>query len=526
MGHFVGGYRLVRRLGIGRASEVLLAVTCDAHGPPRHVVIKRLLARAAGEDSAGGGGFAERALTNEAGVYERLVHPAIVQLYEVIREHGRVALVLEYVDGLPLAGLRAELRARGRALDDRAALWIALRVFEALAAAHAAPGGAVVHRDVSPGNVLVAWSGEVKLADFGIAKLAGGAGLAMRAGANDDGETRAGLLKGTYGYMAPEQVVGDAITERTDVYAACLLLRELLLRTITFPRGTLPELEFLRSMAEPALAPIESLRRGIAPEIAAALGRGLDPNASTRDLTAAEMAALLRGSGAVDPSRAQSSLAKAMARVRAARDAADARRAELGDESLEPYVTSAIVPAPASLGFKTHAWAPPRASLAPVAATLSPPRAPHEARARWPLAVALATGALFIAGAEPARQWLVTQSRSGSASAPAPPSSHARALTPTLAPPLAPALAPAPAPPLAPVLAPTPALALAPSTTTGLLHTPPSLAGHRVFFDASAIGGCGATLRVPCGVHTVRLGSRGRVQRLDIPCGGSIAASE
>ena len=113
---------------------------------------------------------------------------------------------------------------RREPLSDGVALFIASRVFAALAAAHSAKDPRtgettpVIHRDVSPSNVLIPWDGFVKLGDFDLSKVIG-----------VSGDTRAGLMKGTYGYMAPEQVTGDPVTPRTDVYAGCLVLRELLL---------------------------------------------------------------------------------------------------------------------------------------------------------------------------------------------------------------------------------------------------------------------------------------------------------
>ncbi len=152
-----------------------------------------------------------------------------------------------------------------------------------------------MHRDVSPGNVLVPWDGFVKLTDFGIAKIAG---------ANSD--TRAGFMKGTYGYMAPEQVRGHAVSPRTDVFTACVLLRELLTWTITFPRGRLSELEFLGTMAEPSIAPIRTLRPDLPRSLADAIDHGLEARPEHRTISAKEMAASLRA--LVDLERAREDL--------------------------------------------------------------------------------------------------------------------------------------------------------------------------------------------------------------------------
>ena len=161
----------------------------------------------------------------EAAAYARLSHPAIVQALRLLLADGQLVMVLEYVDGLPLNRCCATLRKQRRELDDRASLLRRRRASSPRsAAAHDArdPRRAsppVIHRDVNPSNVLIPWDGHVKLADFGIAKIAGVAAT-----------TQAGFIKGTYGYMAPEQVKGERVTVRTDVYAATLVLWELLAR--------------------------------------------------------------------------------------------------------------------------------------------------------------------------------------------------------------------------------------------------------------------------------------------------------
>ena len=164
-------------------------------------------------------------------------------------------MVLEYIDGPPLSRLRGMLKAVGQQFDDATAIYVAGCIFDALAAAHAATddSGApapVIHRDVNPSNVLIPWDGQVKLADFGIAKVTGASH-----------QSSAGLIKGTYGYMAPEQVKGETVTPRADVYAvrdhpvgAAHEARR------AFIRGALPEIEVLRELAEPRIVSIDLLR--------------------------------------------------------------------------------------------------------------------------------------------------------------------------------------------------------------------------------------------------------------------------
>jgi eukaryotic-like serine/threonine-protein kinase len=297
----LGRYQIVKRLGGGQTSEVLLAISRGPHGFERIVVLKRLLPQYEWDASMG------RMLATEAVAYARLTHPAIVRLYDFFEVDGHAVLVLEYVDGPSLAELTRILAARRETLSDPAAIYVASRVFAGLAAAHAARDprsgefAPVVHRDVSPGSVLLPWDGFVKLGDFGFAKV------------GDTNDTRHGLLKGTLGYMAPEQVLGERVTPRTDVYAGCLMLRELLLTTPAFSRG-LPELELLRAMAETKLEPIENMRPGISPALADAMRRGLARDPEERTLTAAEMGRVLRQE--TDLTLAQVALVDTLTRVR------------------------------------------------------------------------------------------------------------------------------------------------------------------------------------------------------------------
>jgi len=356
----IGPYTVVRRLGMGGTSEVLLAVS---HGPfefERYVVIKRLLPHFRLEPAMA------RMLACEAMAYARLSHPAIVRLYDFLTDNGELALVLEHVDGITLARLRSTLRARGHRLGDDAAYYVGKRVFSALAAAHAAKDPAtgeaapVVHRDVSPGNVLLPSDGFVKLADFGIAKVSG-----------TMSDTQDGLIKGTDGYMAPEQVMGGTITPATDVYAACLVLRELLVGKPAFARGRTSELDFLRMMAEPEITPLEAHRPDVPKVVAAALRRGLMADPAQRTLTAAEMVAVL--AEVVDGERGRASLVRVLASV--------PPPGPIADE--EPMPSLAALAVQAALGPLTVPAAARSASelrasgaLAFAAPTAPPPRLP------------------------------------------------------------------------------------------------------------------------------------------------------
>lgn len=281
----IGGFRLIRRLATGGTSDVLLARAEGPHGFERTVVLKRLLSEHQDDPE-----FA-RMFTREASAYSRLSHPAIVRLFDFFTAQRQLIMVLEYIDGVSLAKLMLVTLGAGRALDDRAALFVACRVFDALAAAHAARDpetgdfAAVIHRDINPSNVLIPWDGHVKLTDFGIAKIV-----------DLDGDTKTGVggIKGTYGYMAPEQVTGERVTVRTDIYAASIVLWELLARKKAIQSEKLPEMEILRAMAEPNIPSLDALRPDLSPVLREAIARGLAPNPRNRTISAEEMVSVLR----------------------------------------------------------------------------------------------------------------------------------------------------------------------------------------------------------------------------------------
>src|ERR1044071_3445581 len=187
-------------------AEVFLAR--DAHGG--RVALKRLLT----DDVEHLDLFLD-----EARLAAQLVHPNIARLHELGCDGDGLFIALEYVDGASLAAILARAR-HGDRLPRELGLYVAAELARALDHVHHAVGAdgaplAIVHRDVNPGNVLVSRSGEVKLTDFGIAKA--------RAGAH---RTRTGVVRGTSGYMSPEQLGGAAVAAASDVWSAAVVLCE------------------------------------------------------------------------------------------------------------------------------------------------------------------------------------------------------------------------------------------------------------------------------------------------------------
>jgi serine/threonine-protein kinase len=200
-------YHLVRRLGAGAMGEVYSARAVGG-GVERWVCIKRLAGRLDPEDAV--------LLREEARILASVRHANVLALLAVGEEaDGEPFLVLELVDGLDLKALCAAL-AHGDRLPDMVAVHIACALLRALAAVQRHLPG-LVHRDVTPHNVLVSTHGEVKLADFGIAL------------ARDRTRwTQPLFVKGKVGYMSPEQVLGAEIDGRTDQFAVGVILYELL----------------------------------------------------------------------------------------------------------------------------------------------------------------------------------------------------------------------------------------------------------------------------------------------------------
>ena len=209
----LGPYPLVRRLGRGGMAEVFLAVAHGASGFSREVAVKTLAPELVGDADL------ERALIREATIAGRLRHRNLVAVHTLGVDEGLYYVVMEYVDGGDLAGA---------VLPEALAIHVACEVALGLSYLHGArdernlPLG-LVHRDLSPSNVMVSRTGDVKLADFGIAKITAHADL-----------TGAGTRKGTYAYMSPEQLAGDPVTAAADQWGLAVTLAELLTGTRLF----------------------------------------------------------------------------------------------------------------------------------------------------------------------------------------------------------------------------------------------------------------------------------------------------
>ncbi len=226
-----GRYSLLKRLARGGMAEIYEARVDGPQGFDKRVAVKRLHANLA-EDQ-----LFVRMLGDEARITARLSHPNICQVFDFGIEQDTYFIAMELIEGCDLGNLSRRIRKLGLDFPIAASVWITREAAEGLAYAHALCDEAgrpfdVVHRDVSPQNILVSAHGEVKVCDFGIAKAT--ARLA---------NTQAGVLKGKFCYMAPEQARGEPLDGRADVFALGIVLFELVagapLYPQTFSRETL-----------------------------------------------------------------------------------------------------------------------------------------------------------------------------------------------------------------------------------------------------------------------------------------------
>jgi eukaryotic-like serine/threonine-protein kinase len=272
-----GRYRLEGRLGYGGMSTVHLALDLRLE---RQVAVKLLAEHLADEPT-----FVSR-FQREAQAAARLVHPNIVQVFDSGQDErtGQYFIVMEYIEGASCAEI---LRDDGWVEVDEA-LAIIEQACEGLDYAHR---HGVVHRDVKPGNLLRAREGEVKLADFGIAKATEQSSI-----------TQVGSVLGTAAYLAPEQARGEDAGPSADLYALGVVAYQLISGRLPYEASSLTELALKQQQEEPPK--LDTLVAAVTPELAdaAAISLALDPR--DRFQTAREMGrAMTNGAGGIAPGK-------------------------------------------------------------------------------------------------------------------------------------------------------------------------------------------------------------------------------
>jgi serine/threonine protein kinase len=275
-GQRVGRYELLELLGIGGMAEVFKARCSGPGGFQRTVVVKRILP-ANGRDPA----FV-RMFVSEAKILGLLHHPNVVQVYDFGESDGVLFLVLEYVDGPSLSDALAALGPVGRKTPALVVARIAHEVCRALDHVHNLQGADgialnVIHRDVTPSNIVLTSAGSVKLLDFGVAKY--------RA---SQARSQSGTLKGKPAYLAPEMLERGQVDHRSDIFSLGVVLHELLTGESLFEADSHP-ITFHRLM-NMKIPPPSSCRPDVPPALDAIVMRALERDPGRRYQTAQEMA--------------------------------------------------------------------------------------------------------------------------------------------------------------------------------------------------------------------------------------------
>ncbi|MBW2465343.1 MAG: serine/threonine protein kinase, partial [Deltaproteobacteria bacterium] len=274
-----GRYRLKYQIASGGMASVFLAGAAGAAGFEKPVAIKRMHPHLARRKE-----YVEMFL-DEARITSRINHPNVCQVFDFGETEGAYYMALEYLVGEPLTTILAHVQKRGtyqfapwRAIAAR----VCVAMCEGLHAAHELRDSDgqrldVVHRDVSPSNVIVTFDGGVKVVDFGVAKARGRLH-----------QTTTGTLKGKFSYMAPEQVGGRGVDARSDIWSIGVCLWEMLTCKRLFRRAS--EMETLIAVGQGDIPNPSDLVPEIPPELAAIALRALDRNPDGRYANAREMA--------------------------------------------------------------------------------------------------------------------------------------------------------------------------------------------------------------------------------------------
>lgn len=282
----IGRYVVVDRLAIGGMAEVFLALDHGTHDLDRVIVIKRILPQLASDDAF------VRMFLQEARVAARITHPNVVQIFELDEQDGLPFIAMEYVEG---ATLRDLLGAASRASQPMPLDVVIELMAQACAGAHAAhelvdPEGTpygLVHRDLSPHNLIVSGNGHLKIVDFGIAKAT-----------TAHERTRTGMLKGKLRYMAPEQCNQLDLDRRCDVFTLGIVLWECLAGRRLFDGRT--ELQTMQAIVLGDIPRIETLRSDLSEALVAVVDRALAIDPDERFGTAKAMRKALLDAAATD----------------------------------------------------------------------------------------------------------------------------------------------------------------------------------------------------------------------------------
>jgi hypothetical protein len=270
-----GRYTLLERLAVGGMAEVFRAKISSSHGFQKILVVKRILPHLAADP-----GFVSMFI-DEAKLTAQLTHPKIVQILDFGEVDGQYFTALEFIDGFDALGLLRIAAQKRTRIPTQLAVFIIDEILQALDYAHNARDMdgkpmQIVHRDISPSNIFISKRGDVKLGDFGIAHAK-----------RRESKTQAGTLKGKYGYMSPEQVVGRPIDNRSDLFAVGVVLAELLTGRRLFSAPA--DLDVLLKVRDVHLDRLDKYGKDIPPALDRIVRRALKKDPGERPQSAAEL---------------------------------------------------------------------------------------------------------------------------------------------------------------------------------------------------------------------------------------------
>lgn len=271
-----GKYLLLEKLAMGGMAEVFLAKSSGAKGIGKFLAMKRILPQySSNEDFI-------KMFTEEAKICVNLSHSNIAKIYEFGMETSQFYIVMELIEGKNLRQILSRLgkeKRPGFSVDQ--AVYIAKEVASGLDNAHRCLDDSngkplnIIHRDMSPQNIMVSFEGEIKVVDFGIAKSEG-----------EGEETKAGTLKGKFSYMSPEQAGGEKISPRTDIFSLGIVLWELLANKRLFTSSS--EMNTLKKIREGKIPPISKINPKVPEELERIVNMALAKDADNRYQTCAE----------------------------------------------------------------------------------------------------------------------------------------------------------------------------------------------------------------------------------------------
>ena len=273
----IGRYEVMQKIGVGGMAEVFRARARGPGGYQRELIIKRILPHLAEDEHF------VRAFVDEAKILGMLYHPNVVGVYDFGQADGRHYLALEYLDGPSVADLVVRSAERERNIPVGVVAYIGREVCNGLEAVHGLRDPldrplSVVHRDVTPSNIMFTRSGAVKLLDFGVAKTS-----------ISEGRTAHGYIKGKVGYFAPEQIKGGPIDGRVDLFALGVVLYEALCLEYLFAGEGGPMGAIYRALEMP-IAPPSTRRPDVPPALDAVVMKALCRDPAGRYATAGDMA--------------------------------------------------------------------------------------------------------------------------------------------------------------------------------------------------------------------------------------------